>query len=129
MSKLHAPFNLESTFMKLAYVLASIAVMAPLAVSAQAPSTGKAPAMRGMESAAPPAASFPMSQGEVLKVNPKSVLLKHGPLANLGMDSMTMQFGVADPAILNSVKKGDKVRFVADRINGQFVVTKIEALK
>jgi Cu(I)/Ag(I) efflux system periplasmic protein CusF len=116
-------------FMKLAHVLAAIAVIAPTAASAQMQSTGKAPAMRGMKDAAPPAAEFPMSQGEVLKVAPKSVLLKHGPLANLGMDAMTMQFGVADPALLKSIKKGDKVRFVADRVNGQFVVTKIEAAK
>jgi Cu(I)/Ag(I) efflux system periplasmic protein CusF len=115
--------------MKLAYFLAAIAIITPVVASAQTPSTGKAPAMPGMKDAAPPAAEFPMSRGEVLKVNPKSVLLKHGPLANLGMDAMTMQFGVADPALLKSVKKRDKVRFVADRVNGQFVVTKIEAAK
>ncbi|WP_207717615.1 copper-binding protein [Caenimonas soli] len=71
-------------------------------------------------------ASTPMSQGEVLKVLPKAVLLKHGPIANIGMDAMTMQFGVADAKLLKSVKAGDKVRFAVDRVNGQFVVTRIE---
>jgi Cu(I)/Ag(I) efflux system protein CusF len=115
--------------MKLAHVLAAFFIIAPAAAAAQTPSKANAQAIHGMESAAPPTARFPMSQGEVLKVDPNSVLLKHGPLPNLGMDAMTMEFGVADPALLKSVKKGDKVRFVADRVNGQFVVTRIEPAK
>lgn len=115
--------------MKLAHVLAAFFIIAPVAAAAQTPSKAKAQALHGMESAAPPNALFPMSQGEVLKVAPKSILLKHGPLLNLGMDAMTMEFGVADPALLKSVKKGDTVRFVADRLNGHFVVTRIEPAK
>ena len=37
-----------------------------------------------------------------------------------------MVFRAADPAMLKAVKPGDKVRFVPDRINGQFTITKIE---
>jgi Cu/Ag efflux protein CusF len=40
--------------------------------------------------------------------------------------SMTMAFRAADPAMLKAVKPGDRVRFVPDRVNGQFTVTKIE---
>jgi Cu/Ag efflux protein CusF len=53
--------------------------------------------------------------------------LRHGPIKKFGMDEgHTMVFGVQDPAILKQVKAGDKVRFMPDRVNGQFVVTKIE---
>lgn len=74
-----------------------------------------------------PAAS--MSEGEVLKVMPKAVLLKHGPIQNIGMDAMTMQFKVTDAKLLKAIRKGDKVRFVAGHVNGQFVVTRIERVK
>ena len=42
---------------------------------------------------------------------------------------MTMVFRAQDPAMLKAVKVGDKVKFEADRVNGQFTVTKIEKAK
>ena len=53
------------------------------------------------------------------------VTLKHGPIKNLDMEGMTMVFRVADPAMLDKVKAGDKVEFEADRVNGAITVTKI----
>lgn len=66
-------------------------------------------------------------KGEVVKVDKAAgkVTLKHGPIRNLDMDSMTMVFRVADPAMLDKVKAGDKVEFEADRVNGAITVTKI----
>ena len=51
--------------------------------------------------------------------------IDHGPIPHLNMDSMTMVFRAQDPAMLKSVKKGDKVQFQADRVNGQITVTAI----
>jgi Cu/Ag efflux protein CusF len=45
------------------------------------------------------------------------------------MPAMTMVFQVKDPAMLDSVKAGDKVKFQAERIGGAFTVTLIEAAK
>ena len=60
----------------------------------------------------------------------RKITIKHGPLKKFDMDKgMTMVFRVADPAMLKAVKPGDKVRFVPDRINGLFVITKIEKAK
>ena len=42
---------------------------------------------------------------------------------------MTMAFRASDPAMLKAVKPGDRVRFLPQRINGQFTVTKIEKTK
>lgn len=69
--------------------------------------------------------------GEVTKINEAQgkITLKHGPIKNLDMDGMTMVFAVADPAMLKTVKAGDKVSFEADRVNGRLTVTKIEKAK
>ncbi|MGN8113488.1 copper-binding protein [Labrys sp. 22185] len=69
--------------------------------------------------------------GEVTKINEAQgkITLKHGPIKNLDMDGMTMVFAVADPAMLETVKAGDKVSFEADRVNGRLTVTKIEKAK
>lgn len=68
-----------------------------------------------------------MVKGEVVKVDKPAgkVTLKHGPIKNLDMDAMTMVFRVADPAMLDKVKAGDKIEFEADRVNGALTVTKI----
>ena len=42
---------------------------------------------------------------------------------------MTMVFHVKDPAMLDQVKAGDKIRFQADKIGGNYTVTKIEVAK
>lgn len=57
------------------------------------------------------------------------ITLNHGPIKNLEMDAMTMVFRAQDPAMLKSVKQGDKVQFEADRVNGQITVTKIQKAK
>ena len=58
------------------------------------------------------------------------ITIKHGPLKKFDMnEGMTMVFRAADPAMLKGVKPGDKVRFVPDRINGLFTITKIEKAK
>jgi Cu(I)/Ag(I) efflux system protein CusF len=70
--------------------------------------------------------------GEVRKIDESAgkITLKHGPIKNLGMDEgMTMVFRAGDPAMIKAVKPGDRIRFVPDRINGQFTVTKIEKAK
>ena len=74
------------------------------------------------------AASNSMSSGEVKKVDKSAgkVTIKHGPLQNIGMDAMTMVFRVKDPAMLDQVKAGDKISFVAEAPNGQLTVTRLE---
>jgi len=45
------------------------------------------------------------------------------------MPSMTMVFRVKDPAMLDQVKEGDKIKFSADRIDGAITVTEIQLTK
>ena len=70
--------------------------------------------------------------GLVTKIDESAgkITIKHGPLKKFGMEGeMTMVFRAADPTMLKAVKPGDKVRFLPDRINGQFTITKIEKAK
>jgi Cu/Ag efflux protein CusF len=65
------------------------------------------------------------SAGEVTKLDKAAgkITLKSGEIKNLGMPPMTMAFRVQSPKMLDEVAVGDRVRFVAERIEGQYVVT------
>ena len=70
--------------------------------------------------------------GTITKVDTSAgkITIKHGPIKKFDMDDgMTMVFRAQDPAMLQAVKPGDKVKFDAENVNGQFVVTKIEKAK
>ena len=69
-----------------------------------------------------------MTDGEIRKVDMdnKKLTIKHGEIKNLDMPGMTMVFQVKDPAMLDKVKAGDKVKFSADKIGGAIVVTNIQ---
>lgn len=81
--------------------------------------------------AATTAAKGAMSDGEVRKVDldAKKITLRHGPIPNLDMPPMTMVFQVKDPALLQGIKTGDKVRFSAEKIGSAYTVTGIERAK
>ena len=88
----------------------------------------------GLSAIAPPPAAFGQSSmvdGRVTKVDASAgkITIKHGPIKNLDMDGMTMVFRANDPAMLTAVKAGDKVKFEADKVNGQFTVMKVQKVK
>lgn len=68
------------------------------------------------------------TKGEVTKVDirQKKITIKHEPLTNLDMPAMTMVFVVADDAMLEKVKPGQAIEFVADRVNGRITVVEIK---
>jgi Cu(I)/Ag(I) efflux system periplasmic protein CusF len=81
---------------------------------------------------APAWAQSEMVDGQVTKIDESAgkITLKHGPIKKFDMgDGMTMVFRAQDPGMLKQVKTGDKVKFDADKINGQFTVTKIQKAK
>ncbi len=71
------------------------------------------------------------TEGEVRKIDKenKRITLKHGEIKNLDMPAMTMVFQAADPAMLDKVKVGDKVRFVAANPGGKLTVTEIQPIQ
>jgi Cu/Ag efflux protein CusF len=93
-------------------------------------STTAAAAMMALLAVAP--AHAQMIDGTVTKIDASAgkITLRHGPIRKFDMDEpMTMVFRMQDPAMLARVKAGDRVKFDAEKINGQFTVTKIEKAK
>jgi Cu/Ag efflux protein CusF len=73
-------------------------------------------------------ASATLATGEIKKIDKSGgkITIKHGPIENLGMSNMTMIFRVKEPALLDKVKAGDKIKFAAEKLNGALTVTRIE---
>ena len=73
------------------------------------------------------ASATDMTDGEVRKVDKGAMKLtiKHGEIKNLDMPPMTMVFQVKDGALLDALKAGDKIRFVAEKTATGYAVTEI----
>ena len=69
-----------------------------------------------------------MADAEVRKVDAAAgkVTLKHGEIKSMDMPPMTMVYRVKNPAQLSRLQVGDKVRFSAEKVDGQYTVTSIE---
>lgn len=95
---------------------------------AQAPAGAHDHAHHGQATAPAPAAAASWAEGEVRKLDQAQakVTLRHGPIDALGMPGMTMVFRAADPALLQGLKEGDKVRFQADKRQGVYTVTAVQ---
>jgi len=73
-----------------------------------------------------------MTTGEVRKIDEAAgkITIKHEAMKKFDMDApMAMVYHVKDPAMLKSVKVGEKISFDADKVDGVFTVTKIEKTK
>ena len=109
-----------------------LTAMLASASATHATSHGSAPMIKeDAKKEMPAAASGEMAEGEIRKVDmdTKKITIKHGEIKNLDMPGMTMVFQVKDPALLEKVKAGDKVRFKAEKAGGAIVVTDIQSAK
>ena len=102
----------------LAFALAILGAAAIPTVSAQS----------ATQAAAPPEAAKDLADGEVRRIDKAQgkVNLRHGEIKNLDMPPMSMWFVLKDPAWVESLKVGDKVRFVAEKVGTQYTITQIE---
>ncbi len=75
-------------------------------------------------------AALPWVTAEVRRIDKaaRKVTLKHGEIQNLDMPPMSMVFQVKEPAQLDALQSGQKVRFQAVHENGAYWVVKIEAV-
>ena len=70
--------------------------------------------------------------GQITKIDESAgkITIKHGPIKKFDMsEGMTMVFRANDPAMLKTVKIGDKITFEVDKVNGQFTVMKMQKAK
>jgi Cu(I)/Ag(I) efflux system periplasmic protein CusF len=110
-------------------IMKTLALAAMLATAITAPSYAQQQAAdNSAQTTAQAQAEVALADGEIRKVNPetKKLTIRHGPLVKLGMPPMTMVFRVKDPAMLNTLNRGDKIKFSAEKINGAYTVTHIE---
>jgi Cu(I)/Ag(I) efflux system protein CusF len=116
--------------MKTLYTTALAALIAlPLgvvlpAVAQTAPAAAPTMDMKMSESA-------DMTEGEIRKVSKDTgkLTIKHGEIKNLDMPPMTMVFTAKDPAMLENLAVGDKVRFLVIEEGGKMVVAKLQSFK
>ncbi|GAA5234437.1 copper-binding protein [Verticiella sediminum] len=66
-------------------------------------------------------------EGEVRRIDVAAgtITLKHGPIPELELPAITLVYQVRDAGLVADVKPGDKVRFSADRIDGQYTLISI----
>lgn len=64
--------------------------------------------------------------GEVRRIDAAAgkITLKHGSIDALELPGMTLVY-LVDPALLGDIKPGDKVKFTAERRDGDYVIVKI----
>ena len=72
----------------------------------------------------------PWVEAEVRRVDRSNrrVSLRHGPIPNLEMGGMTMVFQLSDPALLEQLQQGQRIRFSAALIQGEYTVMQIAPL-
>ncbi|MDG3066251.1 copper-binding protein [Thauera mechernichensis] len=77
------------------------------------------------------AAQFAPSEGEVKRLDKagKRVTIAHGPLENLGMPPMTMAFEVEDAAVVDALKVGDRIRFIAGKEGRRYTARDVEVVQ
>ena len=104
----------------------TLAAVAATALAATAAAQALEPGQ--VHGAGASAAAADMTEGEIKKVDKdnKKLTIKHGDLKNLDMPGMTMVFQVRDPAFVEQVKAGDKIRFKAEKGASGFVVTELQ---
>jgi Cu/Ag efflux protein CusF len=66
--------------------------------------------------------------GEVRRVDKEGgkVTLKHGGISEMKLSAMTMVFHVKDPAMLDRMKAGEKVRVDVAKVDGQYTITALK---
>ncbi len=69
-----------------------------------------------------------LTDGEIRKIDKENgkITIKHGEIKHMDMPPMSMVFHVKDKAMLDKVKVGDKVLFIAIQEAGKIVVTDIQ---
>lgn len=119
--------NAFSTLAVAAAITLSSVTLAIAQQSAQGPYLGHAPANQARQDGV----AGEMVDGEVKKVEKKTgkITIRHAELKNLGMPAMTMVFRAKDPAMLDQVKAGAKVKFVAEKVNGALTLVQLENVK
>lgn len=102
---------------------------AGLALQASATDSHKHHATNDAKPAAAKTAA--LMDGEVRKVDKAAgkLTIKHGAMPKFDMPPMTMAYRVKDRAMLDQLQPGDKIKFDADGVGGEFTVLSLQKVK
>lgn len=122
------------TIKRIASALSLTGALGVTGVGAAAAAPASYPSVHSLlaQAAAPKEALKQASgEGEVRRVDKAGARLtiRHGDLKEIDMPPMTMVFQVVDPALLNDVKVGDRIRFTATSDAGRLTVTSLQIEK
>lgn len=69
-----------------------------------------------------------LTSGEVRRVDSaaRKITIKHGAIKSMDMPPMTMVYRVRDAAVLSGMKEGDRIMFAAEKLEGQYTVTRLQ---
>ena len=71
-----------------------------------------------------------LADGQVVKIDEGAgkITVTHGPIQGIGINESgrTDEFAVKDGLVFNALKEGDKIRFAAERVNGEPTITRLE---
>ena len=74
-----------------------------------------------------------IAKGEVTKVDLTAgkITIKHGPIASMKMNAIEAydDFKVNEPILLNALRPGDKINFIARLVDGQPTIMRVETPK
>lgn len=64
--------------------------------------------------------------GEIRRIDAQAgkITIKHGAISELDLPAITLVYQI-DQALLTDLQPGDKIKFTARRVDGQYVVVKI----
>ena len=64
--------------------------------------------------------------GEIRRIDAQAgkITIKHGPISSLDLPAITMVY-LIDQALLTNLQPGDKIKFTARRVDGQYVVVEV----
>ena len=105
-----------------------VGIVAVATMTVVAPVAG-AQGMKDMPMNAGAAAGTHKATGTVKKADPSrgTVTLEHGPVASLKWPAMTMEFELADKAMVDRLKPGAKVDIqFREKSKGKYVVTDVK---
>ena len=107
--------------------LAALVLAAGGALAGQNTAPGATPAT--VQQTAADSAAPALTRGTVKKIDVEQgkITIQHEAIDNLGMPGMTMVFRAAQPGLLEQARVGQAVGFRAERVDGAFVVTRLQA--
>ena len=107
--------------------LAALVIVSGVVLAAPDKTQVKPMAVQSSQAAAATAAALTRGTVKNIDAEQGTITIQHEAIDRLGMPGMTMVFRAAHAALLEHVQVGQAIAFRAERVDGAFVVTRLQA--